>query len=189
MLIIPSVFKSISQVECFPDSGYIILFCFRRDNCIQKNQKRKPHNPSFNSSIIFFRPSGLISQFSGILNSIFNSQEINDNFYIHDYEAYSAEWLHNHITGKNTFYSDSYGAHRLISITGIPFSRVGRGSLINQRVLGKGYLYLTSSNTINNTYSFFKYNNWEYYHLSDLKYKYEHKNLVYTSGASEIWYS
>lgn len=194
MLIIPSVFKSISAGRMFSQI-LVILSCFFVLGGIIVSKKikiRKPHIILLLIVLLSFSgSSGLISQFSGIPNSIlFNSpQEINDNFYIHDYEAYSAEWLHNHITGKNTFYSDSYGAHRLISITGIPFSRVGRGSLINQRVLGKGYLYLTSSNTINNTYSFFKYNNWEYYHLSDLKYKYEHKNLVYTSGASEIWYS
>lgn len=194
MLVLPTAFKSVSAGRVYSQI-MIILICFFVLGVIfvsNKIENKKPHLVIFIIVLLSFScSSGLISQVSGSPNSILlnSPQNINDNFYVYATESYSAVWLGDHRT-KNNIYADSFASYRLISMGMLSFSQISRVSLIDKNVLTKGYLYLSHSNTLNNTYSFWKSSSgWEQYNMSDLKYKYENKSLVYNSGGSEIWYS
>ena len=194
MLILPTAFKSLSAGRVYSQIMVILITFFVLGAIILSNKIKikKPHLLIFLIVLASFScSSGLISQLSDSPTSILlnSPQTLNDNFYIYETESYSAAWLGDHKT-KTNIYADSYASYRLISMGMISFSQISRVSLINKEILRKGYLYLSQSNTLNNTYSFWKSSSgWEQYNMSDLKYKYENKNLVYNSGGSEIWYS
>lgn len=139
--------------------------------------------------LTFSTSSGIISQLNGSPNSVLlNSPKfIEDNLYIQEEEAYSAEWFKNYRINGNV-YADTYGSYKLISISIIPYSKISRTSLIKKgNYIEEGYLYLDYSNIVKNKYYIYT-TKWNIYQISQLKNKYEQKNLVYDNGASEIWY-
>ena len=139
--------------------------------------------------VSFSTSSGLISQYSGNPNSIlFNSpQKINDTSYIYDTEAYAAEWFKNYHNQGNIF-SDTPGSDRLVSMGMIPYSNISTDWLKVNKTLGNGYLYLDYANIIGKKFNFWT-TSWNTNNMSEEQNKYENKNLIYSSGESEIWYS
>lgn len=190
MLFLPGIFKSLSAGRVYAQILVILACFFVLGGIILTKAVKIKKSHLFILLIViasFSTSSGLISQYGGNPNSIlFNSpQELNDTFYIGDTEAYSADWFKNYYNEGN-IYADTTASYRLIGIGMIPFSKIDRLSLLNNKNLGKGYLYLVHSNTIKSQYYFWR-SEWEIYNMSELQYKYENKNLIYTSGDSEIW--
>ena len=134
----------------------------------------------------FMCTTGTTYQIFGISQAIIlNSKgQDYDVMYVHEQETFAAKWTRKNVLAGNKIYADYFGGSRLISQGTITFS-IYMGTLIeNNKPLGDGYIYVRYTGVVDRKLLDSKY---IWHDFDNFQYEFNHRNLVYDNGGSQIW--
>jgi uncharacterized membrane protein len=128
--------------------------------------------------------TGLMNQLVGVPSQMIinSSGQTYDYSYVHDQEAYAAEWIGDFASKSAVIYSDWYGTDRLVSLGGI-LSATYANSLIEDNLPFNGYFYLRYTGFVDDK---LLDENLQWHNLSEYRDQFVGKDQVYSNGGSAI---